>query len=311
MKLKSAMPSHVKPETFTVNPEESVRSWVHRTVAGLLGQGLPHAGSAEADPVEVAHMIRVTAKQLRAILRLLRPSLSSKAFERTDARLKAAAGWLAEGRDRAVAQETLTHLIDETDRRGRRESLACLRTQLEGHAISFPKEDQNLAMENAARELQHSGSSIKRLRLAHVEWDEVLAGAAQVYRRARRRMKEALKGQSDDAFHRWRIPSKQLYYQLQWLEPFWPKRFSKMTRALRRLEKKLGSDHDLAVLEEAVLTPEGFVGEGPARELRRATGGMSRQLRGRCVSLGGNLFRDKSKGFEKRCRQQRKLGAKA
>ena len=53
---------------------------------------------------------------------------------------------------------------------------------------------------------------------------------------------------------------KYFYYQLQMLQPIWPKRLGAMVKQLKKLEDKLGKDHDLAVLGNILAEqPEQFV----------------------------------------------------
>jgi CHAD domain-containing protein len=292
----------MKTTGFTVNAKEPVRAWVNRTVTGLMESVLPRARDEGSDPVETAHLIRVAAKQLRALLRLLRRAVSAKAFECEDARLKTAADWLAPGRDRTVARETLTSLVADAAPGRSRETLARLQYQLDEHTTNSQEHGSGGVIARAAPGLEKAGLLMKRMRLAGDGWDDIRRGLVKVYRRTRRRMKEALSHPDDEAFHRWRIPAKQLYYQLQWLEPVWPGRFSKMVRQLHRLEKKLGSDHDLAVLKEMLLSPAaGFIDAASACELRRTAGKRSRRLRQKCQSLGEKLFCQSPQAFAKQC----------
>jgi CHAD domain-containing protein len=65
----------------------------------------------------------------------------------------------------------------------------------------------------------------------------------------------------DEAFHKWHIRVKNLYYELQMLQPVWPERLVKMVADLRQLEEKIGADHDLVVLKQSLLkTPDAFGG---------------------------------------------------
>ncbi len=103
--------------------------------------------------------------------------------------------------------------------------------------------------------LQRSRQNIQRLRIVGDEWRSLGPGLAQVYRSGRRRMRSALtSGDDAAAFHRWRTRVKVLYYQLQMLNSVWPKRLGKTVAFLRKLEHKLGADHDLSVLKSVLKT---------------------------------------------------------
>jgi CHAD domain-containing protein len=287
----------MKESRFTVSPAETVRSWAHRTVTGLTGPVLADAGG---DVEETAHGIRVATKQLRALLRLLRPGISKSAFEQTDARLKAAAGWLAAGRDRVVASKTLAGLAQNAGS----EWLSHMRHELEEQATSDPKEHVAQTIDHATVELEKAVRSIQRMPMGNCGWAGIRKGMTAIYRRARRRMTKAARLSNDEALHRWRIPAKQLYYQLQWLEPVRPHRFSRMIRWLHQLEEKLGSLHDLAVLKEMLVAPAGgFVEAASARELTRAVDSASRHLQRKCQALGRKLFSRSPRAFSIDCRR--------
>jgi CHAD domain-containing protein len=74
-------------------------------------------------------------------------------------------------------------------------------------------------------------------------------------------MTAALDDGDDQAFHKWRIRVKNLYYELQLLEPVWRKRFKKMLSRLTKLQDKIDDDHDLVVLKGLLRkSPDAFGG---------------------------------------------------
>jgi CHAD domain-containing protein len=179
-------------------------------------------------------------------------------------------------------------------------SLTHLKHELESHTTVCPDSNAALKIEKAFTALRESVRSLLKMRLEGDGYDAVGKGLKKSYRRARRRMKAAFAGPTESAFHSWRISVKQLFYQLQWLEPVWPGRFQKMIRKLHRLEQKLGFGHDIAIMEEMLLSPPGgFVAAAPSNELENAAGKRCAHLRKRCQSLGKNLFRQKPGAFAK------------
>jgi CHAD domain-containing protein len=293
----------MKSSGFTMTPAEPVHAWVARTVTGLIDPVLLRTRQPRRDSTETAHLIRVATKQLRALLRLLRPAVSAPVFKREDARLKAAAGFLASGRDRTVARETLTLLIEASEGH-RREMLTRLKKDPALSTLSTPDKGTARTISKAVRTLQESGLALVRLPVSGDAWDAIRHGLTKAYRRARSRMKKALDHPAEEPFHRWRIAVKQLYYQLQWLEPVWPERFSRMIRKLHRIEKKLGSDHDLAILRGLLLPPPGVLADPAAiSELERAAAIHSRHLRRDAGRCGRKLFDDPARTFAKQYRR--------
>ena len=278
-------------------------------VTGLIDPVMRRAAQPQRGQAETIHLLRTTTKQLRALLRMLRPLISATTFEREDARLKAAADRVASGRDLAVARATLTMLAKAAPDARNRAALVRLRHSLHEHTTPSPERDPARAIGESARDLEHSGRALRRMRIAPGDWHAVAPGITDVYRRAQRRMKAAQKDRNDEAFHQWRIPAKRLSYQLRWIEPFWPKRFSPMIRHLHKLEEDLGNDHDVAVLRALLLSPPGgFTDAEAAGLLRMAAGRRTRRLRRRCLSLGKDLFEETPRSFGTRCRNRLREG---
>jgi CHAD domain-containing protein len=63
---------------------------------------------------------------------------------------------------------------------------------------------------------------------------------------------EAFRPGDDKAFHKWRIRVKNLFYELQILQPVWPERLKKMLAGLEQLQDEIGVDHDLIVLKRSL-----------------------------------------------------------
>ncbi|HEX2750900.1 MAG TPA: CHAD domain-containing protein [Verrucomicrobiales bacterium] len=287
---------------FAVRPAESPGAWVKRTVNGLVDPVIEHIQKAPSDPGETAHLIRVATKQLRALLRLLRPAIPERAFQHHNTKLKAIAASLATGRDRDVSRETLA-LLAGNPKRKRYQILMTLAPLLETGASPEADHASLPELQKAAQALDRSRHALLRMRIPSGAWSPLLQGMIKTFRRARRRRKQALSHPDDDTFHRWRIPVKQLYFQLQWLEPLWPKRFQKMIRNLHRLEKKLGSDHDLSVLQNLLTPPGKQIHPHPLTVLSKAITKHHRHLRHRAKSLGQKLFHPSSNHFANHGRQ--------
>ncbi len=73
--------------------------------------------------------------------------------------------------------------------------------------------------------------------------------SAKAFRRSNREPTTA-------GLHAWRKRVKDLWYQQRLLEATWPGVAKAQAKEAKRLSKLLGSDHDLAVLADAVADPE-------------------------------------------------------
>jgi CHAD domain-containing protein len=286
----------MKTGAFTFRADESAKAGVLRIATALIEAALKRARVRGGDPGADVHLFRTTSKRLRALLQLVRPVIAKPAFARENARLKRAAARLAPFRDRAVADATLKSLrrfaavswlrgfasLDEKGRgSGRRET----------------------AMRQSARDFEMTRRAFQRLRICGDGWDAIGRGMIDVYAQARRRMKRAGSERSDRAFHRWRIRVKQLYYQLQWMEPAWPKRFGRMIGRLRKLEETLGTDHDLVILCALLEGAAPACDHAFAMRVEKAASKRRRCLMRISEVLGAKVLRESSRRFGSRCEQ--------
>jgi CHAD domain-containing protein len=111
-------------------------------------------------------------------------------------------------------------------------------------------------------------------------------------------MERALRQGDDEAFHKWRIRVKNLYYELQMLQPVWPARLNKMVSGLERLQDEIGADHDLVILKRSLRkTPDAFGGAETVEQLIDSLDHKSRKLRRVAEPLGRAIFDQTSHRF--------------
>ena len=80
-----------------------------RTIDILINSISAHSEQSRNDERAI-HRIRTTIKQLRALLRLIRPAVETVFFDRENERLRSAARLLSFARDSEVARDTLKTL---------------------------------------------------------------------------------------------------------------------------------------------------------------------------------------------------------
>ena len=189
------------------------------------------------------HGIRTTIKRLRALLRLVRPAIGPAFFNRENARLRVAAALLSLARDTEVACQTLKTLPVSAERD--RDAVQTVLAGFESR-VQVPVDlDDNLA--RVKRSVEQTRRNLHRLRFRLPERDLLAAGLGTVYRQGRKRMEAAIELGQDNAFHRWRIRAKNLYYELEFLKAIWPGRFHRLISRLSKLQDEIGLDHDAAV----------------------------------------------------------------
>ena len=281
----------------TLHAGESAKAGLCRVADCLIQEALERIRQPGRDPAEDVHFIRTTTKRLRAFLRLFRPVISPRLFERENARLKGIARRLAPARESSVVRQTLDEL-SQGAAKPQRKALARVSKHLEQLVATPNKTTRDNAMRGAARDLERARRSFRRLGITSDDWHTLGPGLHRIYQQARRRMKAAFADESDTAFHRWRTRVKALYYQLQTLESVWPKRLGKTVTSLRKLAHKLGTDHDLSVLKSVLENASGKLGDAHVRERVNACAHKaSRRLRRVSRSMGEAIFAENPRRF--------------
>ena len=268
--------------------DEPLRAGLLRVADNLVKNAVERIRNPTSDRVEDLHFVRVTIKRLRAILRLIRPAIKKRAFDRENVRLRTAARRLSIARDADVARQTLATLpfAKQSEKDSAAVALAGFRKN------GAPEANMSKTMKVTALDLDETRRNLHRLRISRHEWKAIEPGVRKVYRQCRKRMKRALRRGDDEAYHKWRIRIKSLYYELQMLQSVWPARLTKMVAGLNKLQDQIGADHDLVVLKRSLdRNPDRFGGsESVERVLRsvnisvgklRRTSGSTRQSNSR------------------------------
>jgi CHAD domain-containing protein len=246
------------------------------------------------DGAEDLHFVRVTIKRLRAILRLIRPVIKKRAFDRENVRLRTAARRLSIARDADVARKTLATLAfaKQSEKDAGAVALAGFRKN------GPPEADISKTMKVTALNLEKTRRNLHRLQISRDEWKAIEPGVREVYRQCRKRMKRAVGHDDDDAYHKWRIRIKSLYYELQMLQSVWPARLTEMVPGLNKLQDQIGADHDLVVLKGSLdRNPGRFGGSESVERVLRSVNDKRRKLRRMADPLGKAIFGQTSRSF--------------
>jgi CHAD domain-containing protein len=238
--------------------------------------------------------VRTDLKYVRAILRLLRPAMGEAAFQRENSQLRKAAQRLAPMRDAAICRSTLHQLKERMDGRKQRETFCAMEGQFTEVGKPTRDAEYDRIMRATLRTLAASQTRLQRCRLKGGSEQAAELGLAKVYRSCRRRMKQAFADDTDANFHRWRTRLKNLYYACQFLAPVWPKRMIPMVERLKRIQGRIGDDHDLAVLRSVLEeAPDRFGGNAAVAPVLHALRKRSRKLRRGCESTAKKVFKKK------------------
>lgn len=196
----------------------------------------------------VIHDFRRAMKRWRALLRLLEPLLGPPARA---ARLAARdlAREVAEARD---VQSALDAVQDLGDNLAEAKSARCLKPvakRLKAHRLMLEKAHLDAARRRRfLQALDAAENFVRRWPAAKLGFMEVLDRLARAYRRARRKIPAHWSRAAAEDLHALRQRVVDLRYQMELVQPLWPRLVRAFMREAQSLREALGAHQDLAVL---------------------------------------------------------------
>jgi len=214
------------------------------------GRGLTRHSREPAG--ELIHEGRLLIKRVRALLWFARPALDLSVALRTRAWLLKASGLLAGYRDFAVTQTTLEELGQKASKAGDRAALAQIFRSLTGSLAAGiePEKAWQLTLQKAMGILCRSVGEVKRSTAGCVMWPSPSERLGKAFRAMRRTGKKARRTGKDIDFHTWRKKTKRLLYLLELTQAEPGRRMARVIKRVGKLQNKLGTCHDCAVVEE-------------------------------------------------------------
>lgn len=197
--------------------------------------------------------VRKRIKQLRALVRLLRPILGDEMFPDVNTTLRDAGRRLAVTRDAAALVATWEQVA---------ESLGDLppATVALHQALVARRDAEEAAPQLDGIAFQSVGASLRTLHARSEDWPldqlttPVLIGElGKAYSKGYRLWQKAVKKEATiPDYHEWRKRAKDTWYQLQVVAQLAPSELSPRTSAADALGKQLGWVQDLTILEDAI-----------------------------------------------------------
>ncbi|HEY2529636.1 MAG TPA: CHAD domain-containing protein [Xanthobacteraceae bacterium] len=197
---------------------------------------------------EAVHEFRRALKQWRALIRLLAPFIADATRWRREGRDHART--LSPARDGQAALNAFDDLIDKGLVLPER-SVAIIRSRLEGLRAS----EEQAVLTPELREpivswLDAAAGAVELWPLGAIDFSAIAARLTDGYRSARRNLPDDWSQASAEQLHGLRRRVVDHRYQMELIEPLWP-RFGRMwIDEAERVRNRLGKCQDLAVLEQ-------------------------------------------------------------
>jgi len=261
---------------------------------------LANARAAILDPErsnqEAVHHFRRAMKEWRALMRLMEPFIPDAPRWRHDARAHARS--LGHARDGAAALNAFDSLIDKSMVLSER-SAATIRGRIEALRDSEEQAVLTPTLRDAiVAWIDAAAAAVELWPLDPFDFSSIAAQLADAYRSARKRIPPDWSLASADDLHGLRQRVVDLRYQMDLIEPLWP-RFGRMwTEEAERLRDRLGRCQDLEVLKRLT---------GPHQPLAHwrskltpSASERSADLAQRAARIAVRLFAEKPKAFRHR-----------
>lgn len=295
--------------SYRIDPDKNVGDEFHRVALWEFEATLNHLLDPGSAGLAVAvHESRKSCKRLRALFRLVRPSIPDRRYRSLNAGVRDAARELSASRDAqamvAMFDDLVTAHGGDPDGAGRR--FATVRAGLESWAAGTGWEEPDgtpRPLVRARERLELARDVAASTRVTGEGFAALRGGLADTYRRGRKAMAGLRRDGTAEQSHEWRKAVKYTWHHLQLLEATSPSVLEPAAQRFHQLSDALGDAHNLAVLRETLgESPAGFGGE-EAVEPVLAMAALSRaELEQRAVRLGLRLYGERPGAFA--CRLQ-------
>jgi CHAD domain-containing protein len=283
---------------FELVSTESVETGVRRIVDEQLQAALADLAVPDTAKADTAvHAARKRFKRIRAILRLVRDQLGEAVFALENAAFRDGGGSLAEARDAHVlvlTLDTLKESVDPVPFVPARKLLLNRRRAVKRRVLQ-----EGNGLEGVANVVREARNRLETWAIPDDGWSALKSGLRRVYRDGRTAFEQADIGGHAELFHEWRKRTKDLWHQIELLEPLWPDVLKPLAEQFHCLADHLGNEHDLAVLKE-VLEADALARAQGGSALLDAIESRRLDLQRQAKALGALLFAEKPGAFVRR-----------
>jgi CHAD domain-containing protein len=262
----------------------------------------------DSDPESGIHEARKSLKRTRALLRLVRPGLGETQYRKSNDRLRDIARMLSAARDRDVVRAHLASLATAkpliAKAAGRlREALVHVPASVKpGNGAQKTAVARNTA--EALAEIDAVRGDLAELGLHPASFETIVAGLTKSHRSGCKALALALANpDEEEPLHDLRKAAQAYWRQMILVQHAWPEVCLARAAAAKYVADQLGQDHDVALLEGVLATPEAQVLSRAERAaLTRYCTARHAELRGAALPKAQLLFADRSERLGERIR---------
>ena len=301
MKRASARSGHrIMAKKATIGSKHAIGGAVRQAAFDILAAARAALdNSARSDAVKI-HDYRKAMKRWRAFLRLLESKIPAES-KRLRRQARQLARELAGPRDAQSALDALHDIIKNAHPRS--SSFLRVAARIEAHLQTDRKKQEASRLNDDLRArliagLNTATASVERWPLKSMRFEEILQQIAKTYRRARRATPKSWERAPPREVHRLRQRVIDHRYQMEILEPLWPRMGRTWIREAQRLREQLGKYQDLTVLA-GLTAPRSSLARWRTPLLRRIERRQHEHL-ALAKRTALRMFAEPSKAFQRR-----------
>lgn len=284
---------------------ETLAAGIDRVVGEQFEVALAVADTPPEHQAAAVHSTRKALKRLRAMLRLVRDSISLDCYHTDNQVLKLVAAELGPVRDSWVMADVLDRLLPHDSASQAAVARLSGRLQERYRVESAALLDNEAQMSSIVEQLSHASKRSARWSVVAGEVDVPLPhrfasiemGLQRVYKRGRRGMRIVASSPTDTLLHVWRKRAKYLRHQVEALNVLDPVTMERYELQLEHLTDLLGDDHDLGVLMGRFSADPTLVADIDIDPVLEAIGESRHMLQAKAIDLGREFFEDPSTDF--------------
>ncbi len=283
-------------EKPALRPNAAIGPAMRAIAASILAGAHAVISDPERTSQDAVHDFRRAMKQWRALMRLLEPFIPDAVRLRQEARDHARS--LSRARDGQSALNAFNDLTKKGMALSER-SIETIRSRIE--AIRGSEEQTVLTPElrdTIAAWLDTTAAAIEQWPLDPFDFSSIAAQLAEGYREARRRLPDDWSQASAADLHQLRQRVVDHRYQMDLVEPLWPRHGRMWTEEAERLRDRLGRCQDLEILKR-LTEPHQPLAHWRSR-LTPASAERTTELAYRAAQIALRLFAEKPKAFRHR-----------
>ena len=287
----------VMAEKSPLQPKAALGPALRAVAAGILADARQSISDPDRAHEAAVHHFRRTMKEWRALMRLLAPFIADATRWRQEARDHARS--LSQARDGAAALNAFDGLIDKGNLVLSSRTSDTIRARIEALRASDERSSLTPMLRDAILAwLDVAATAVEMWPLDALDFSTLAAQLAKSYRNARSHVPDDWTAASGEELHTLRQRVVDLRYQMELVEPLWP-RFSRMwIGEAERIRGRLGQRQDIEVLLR-LTEPHQMLAHWRSR-LTPACTERSADLAQRAARIGQRLFAERPKAFRQR-----------